>query len=119
MDDHDVISRREAVAGLGLLSVLCAGLIGTIVFRIVHARPKPATPSQLTMWASDAVPPSRATADVAAAPMAAEPLPSAAPIPTVDEGQSDVPTVSAAAPLEVETPPVQSEPPLFIAPGSR
>jgi hypothetical protein len=119
MDDDDIISRREAVAGLGLLGVLFAGLIGAIGIRIVYARPKPATTSPPTLWASDAAAPSDGSADVAAAPLASEPLPSAAPIPTVADQQSDVPTVSAAAPVEEEAAPIRSEPPRFIAPGSR
>jgi hypothetical protein len=40
MDERESIPRREALAGLGLLSLLSAGLVGTIVFRIVNAAPR-------------------------------------------------------------------------------
>ena len=49
MDERTAIPRREAVAGLAALGALSLALVGTIVFRIVHAAPRPATPTP-AMW---------------------------------------------------------------------
>lgn len=119
MEEHDVISRREAVAGLGLLGVLIAGLIGTIVFRIVHARPKPAPQPSGVEWAMEQPPSYGETTADALAPAAADAL-HATPIATVESGPSGASAAAAeSAPADRVARPRIDEAPRFVAPGNR
>lgn len=40
MEEHEVVRRREAVLGLGVLGLLGVALVGTVVIRIIEATPR-------------------------------------------------------------------------------
>ncbi len=128
MDEPEVIPRREAVVGLGLLGLFTAALVGTVLFRIVQATPKRAPQTPATVWASQE-PASPLTDEAALTPgepqLAAEISPPAAPIPTIDDGASSVPVSSNVSQPEPTTAPPASEHtpaptlPYFVAPSAR
>ena len=119
MEEPEVIPRREAVIGLGLLGALSLALVATIVFRIVNAAPRHALPGTSPLWAAaplepptlvEATAPMAAPTTAAATPNAPVPpiddryaletiapaLPAAAPIPTIEDDSSSVPAASLA-----------------------
>ena len=118
MDEREVVDRREAVAGLGLMAGLTVALLGMIVYRIVDGSPARAKPNARVTVASQE--------PLTETPMAAAPAdfvgaPSTFGVPTaevvareVDDAQVRAGVVEQASSVE----PVD-ERPRFIAPGNR
>ena len=103
MDQHDGISRRDAVIGVSFLGVLMAALSATIVYRIVDTQP-PRGPRKAPLIT--VAPPADAGEELE--------------IPTFD---GEVETVSHEAPVttEVDAPASDGDSasmPTFVAPGS-
>jgi hypothetical protein len=126
MEEQEALPRREAVLGVGLLGVLLLGLVGTIVIRIVHAKPRRGDAPSAASWASQSLPPAPvADAPIFAAQAAQEEAPPATPIPIVDANEGIVARASTAEPTEAssaadapaETAPVAPQRPAFVAPG--
>ncbi|HMO87435.1 MAG TPA: hypothetical protein PKC18_21190, partial [Lacipirellulaceae bacterium] len=69
--EDSTIPRGEALAGLGLLGLLAAGVVGTIGFRIVSAPPRRPAPHADMIWASQTPPSAVENALVDAVPPAA------------------------------------------------
>ncbi len=108
MEEQDFITRRDAIAGLGLLGGLAIVLVGTIFFRIINpSPPAKASLEGLTIAAE---------IGTTAAPLAIQlpDLPTAEPLEHAGE-------VSAAAfAAEVASPAASVTPtPTFVAPSSR
>jgi hypothetical protein len=104
MDQHDGISRRDAVIGVSFLGVLMAALSATIVYRIVETQPPRG--------------PRRAPPITVAPPIELEG--DALPIAAID---GEVETVSHEAPVttEVDAPASDGNSasmPTFLAPGN-
>ena len=129
MEERETIPRREATIGVGLLGILTAALVGTVVFRIIHAAP-PRRPAQTSaVWASHSPISAEGSLSAVEPQLAAEQLPPAAPIPTIDDGASSIPATSTTAPLPATAAPQlpSSEStrapmdarPYFVAPSSR
>jgi hypothetical protein len=137
MDERETIPRREAMAGLGVLALLSAGLVGTIVFRIVSAAPQRAGSEPVAIASTDgaaavanAAEPT-ASADVGSLPMAAageerEDNGGISSLPQVTPATSDGPVSVPAAPIEeaprwnpAATSPPPAERPRFVAPATR
>ena len=53
MEGLETIRRRDAIAGLGVLCVLGAALVATIVYRIVQAAPRSAPARATSAWAKE------------------------------------------------------------------
>jgi hypothetical protein len=134
MDEREGIPHRDAIAGLSLLGLLFAGLVGTIVFRIVNAQPRHTTTAPAATWATNAgdAPASPLPLNGTLAPSddryATSPppttLPTAAPIPTTEDGSTSIPAESITpAPIEIGQPvqqaPVEPVRPRFLAPSNR
>lgn len=126
MEEQEALPRREAVLGVGFLGVLLLGLVGTIVIRIVHAKPRRGDAPSAATWASQG-PPLAPVGDapLGAAQVAQDEAPPATPIPTVDANDAIVAPASTAEPTEAsnvadaprETAPVAPQRPAFVAPG--
>lgn len=129
MDEYESIPRRDALAGLGVLSLLALALVGTIVFRIVHSSPHHGAAHRAEAWTKQS-PVIPATGD---SPLFSEPgavvdseidparLP-ATPIPVASESSSNIPAASTAESTLVAPPPEPQSPPArphFVAPASR
>jgi hypothetical protein len=105
MDQHDGISRRDAVIGVSFLGVLMAALSATIVYRIVDTQPPRG--------------PRRAPPITVAPPIEMEG--DALPLAAFD---GEVETVSHEAPIaagaiEHVSGGVDATPPTFVSPSSR
>jgi hypothetical protein len=129
MDEQDVIPRGEAIAGLALLGVLAAALVGTIVFRIVDAAPRRSPQIPTTTWASES---DARTIDNPMQLLSEEPQigqidsssprQPAAPIPIADDESVSIPAASTthATPLPSdENQPPTAGRPHFVAPAGR
>jgi hypothetical protein len=137
MDEPEVIPRREALLGLGLLGLTTVALVGTVVFRIVQEAPPRTPQAPVTVWASQTpakplVEATTAAAEVESGPseprLAAEISPPAAPIPTIDDGAGSVPVSTNAIPADAalarpEAPVEEEIPapalPYFVAPAGQ
>jgi hypothetical protein len=134
MDERESIPRHEAIAGLGLLAALTAGLVGTIVFRIVNAAPQQANSKSAIAWSTDTAAAIAADSTISA-PAADSPqtagleatddvhtgkLPQATPIPATDSSASmPAAAVSEAPPWNPSTTPSPpTERPRFVAPAN-
>lgn len=121
MEEQEGLPRREAALGVGLLGVLLIGLVGTIVIRIVHAKPRREAAPAAATWASQSVPTTTTSpADVPSDPtqLVGEDAP-ATPIPTVDARET---SVAPASTIEAggdawEEAPLAPQPPAFVAPS--
>ena len=129
--EDDVLNRKEAVAGLGIIGLLMLTLVGVIVYRIVGA--KPAAPRSVgeTTYAAESLAPGQPVTPEAAAGSVDVPIveaQAASPIPiAADSDFESVPLTSGSEPapqLPAPTlpPPVETGPverPTFVAPGNR
>jgi hypothetical protein len=131
MEERDVVPRREAIVGLGLLGIFSIALTGTLAYRIVYPTKHEPPKVVLNEWESQgplpADPSELFTPEANAPQLANEEFPAVDPIPTVTEGS---PSVPASAINEVETPPQVEAPatmdaphpaeaPTFVAPSYR
>lgn len=98
MDEHEGISRRDALIGVSFLTLLTAAFMATMAYRIVESQPRKG--------------PVRAHAIAA---IQHEPVPLVSDVqPHID---GNVQTASAIEPVEARTP--ESNVPHFVAPSSR
>jgi hypothetical protein len=123
MDEQEALPRREAALGVGLLGVLLLGLVGTIVIRIVHAKPRRGAAPSAATWASQSSPttqPPVANVLGDATRIAGEDASPATPIPTVDATEASVAPASSieADRAASEAAPLTPQAPEFVAPSS-
>src|SRR5215207_3389697 len=107
MEEREMISRRDAVAGLGLLGGLTVLLVGTIFYRIIN----PSPPTKLSL---DGLTIAAEVGDLSA-PVAQQ-LPGHAPSQSVSEGSEVRP---ASFGQEQQASPSGGTRPSFIEPAGR
>lgn len=129
--DDEIIPRRDAIAGLGLMGMLLIALVGTIVFRIVNSSRDHAGPPRRSMASVEVAPDaaagsfaSGAASEAHEAPIVAEPIEFDAVKPAAHEHQGprspglESEVARPAAPSEA-LPQLDSEAPRFVAPSGR
>lgn len=99
MDEHEGISRRDALIGVSFLTVLTTAFMATMAYRIVESQPRKG--------------PARTQA-IASLPSEALESPASEELPQVD---GNVQTASAVEPVETTAP--ERNIPHFVAPSER